>query len=177
MNPALHSLLDEARLTGLDIHEHIPVLLGLAASADQIVELGVNMGTSTLAFLSGGRGKVDSWDIVRTYMVDKIAAAAGPRWTFHQGDSRTAEIPRCDLLFIDSLHNAEQLSVELKEHAGKVRNMIVMHDTESFAWKGEGGGQGLRKALMDFLITHAEEWRIDCHYAHNNGLTLLRRWA
>lgn len=174
-NGALHSLLDEARISGLDIHEHIPTLLGLAASADQIVELGVNMGTSTLAFLAGGRGKVDSWDIVKTHMVDKIKAAATTRWDFHHDDSREADIPQCDLLFIDSYHSGDQLAAELKAHAGKVRGRIVLHDTESYGWRGESGGNGLRHALMDFLLAHHDEWRITEHYTNNNGLTILER--
>lgn len=172
---SLHHLLDQARATGLDIHEHIPHLLAMAASSDQIVELGVNLGTSTLAFLAGGRGKVDSWDIERTHMVEQIERAAEGRWTFHHEDSRSESVPRCDLLFIDSLHTSAQLYSELKAHHHKVSNAIVMHDTQEYGQRGEDGGPGLRSALIDFLLEHPDQWRIENHFKNNNGLTVLRR--
>ena len=172
---ALHRMLDEARVTGTDIHEHVSTLMALAGSCHQIVEFGVCLGTSTLAFLAGGCDKLDSWDIDKTHMVDKIAAAAGDRWTFHHEDSRSEDVPRCDLLFIDSLHTREQLASELELHAWKAADRIVMHDTEEFGERGQDGGPGLRLAIIDFLLEHPDQWRVEDHYANNHGLTVLRR--
>ena len=171
----LHAMLDEARLTGLDIHEHIPTLLALSGSCSQIVELGVCLGTSTLAFLAGGCDKLDSWDIDKTHMVEKIERAAGDKWTFHHESSLEATIPQCDMLFIDSLHTREQLAGELFRFHHRVRDRIVMHDTDEFGERGQDGGPGLRMALIDFLLEHPAEWRIEDHFANNHGLTLLRR--
>lgn len=171
----VHRLLDEARKGGTDIHEHVPTLLGLAGSCSQIVEFGVNLGTSTLAFLAGGCDKLDSWDIVPSHMVPQIQHAAQGRWEFHHGDSKMAEIPQCDLLFIDSLHTGKQLAAELATHHHKVRDRIVMHDTETYGLVGEGNEAGLRQPLIDFLLTHCEEWRLESHYPNNNGLTILKR--
>lgn len=173
---ALHDLLSSARMTGTDINEHLNTLMAMAASCDQIVEFGVNQGSSTVAFLSGGRGKLDSWDIERTPKVDQIAEVAGDRWTFHLGDSGACDIPECDLLFIDSLHTAAHLSKELVRHAAKVKAHIVLHDTEVNGERGIDGGPGLRVALVDFLLANTD-WQIENHYVNNHGLTILRRVA
>lgn len=175
MNPSLHAMLEEARKTGLDIHEHIPTLMALSGSCAQVVELGVCLGSSTLAFLAGGCDKLDSWDIDKTHMVDKIRAAAGPKWEFHHQSSLEADVPECELLFIDSLHTREQLASELELHHEKAKNLIVMHDTDEYGERGQDGGAGLRLALIDFLLEHPDEWRISDHYPNNHGLTVLKR--
>jgi len=168
-------MLDEARVTGRDICDHIPTLIALSGSCSQIVELGVCRGTSTLAFLAGGCDKLDSWDIVKTNMVEQIQRAAGERWTFHHEDSRSEAVPACDLLFIDSLHTREQLASELEMHHSKASVHILLHDTDEYSERGEDGGPGLRLALIDFLLEHPDQWRVEDHYSFNNGLTLLRR--
>lgn len=170
----LHSLLSAARGLGTDINEHLSTLMAMASSCDQIVEFGVNAGSSTLAFLAGGCGKLDSWDITRTPQVADIEAVAGEKFTFHLEDSLKANIPTCDLLFIDSLHTASHLAGELAIHNTRVRTHIVLHDTESYGHIGEDKAPGLRTALMGFLLTHTD-WRIENHYAECNGLTVLRR--
>jgi len=150
--------------------------MALAAACEQIVELGVNEGTSTLAFLLGNeKCKLDSWDIVKTAAAAQIEAAAGGRWTLHVADSRDTGTPECDMLFIDSLHTADQLASELRAHARKVKGRIVLHDTVVYGHVGENGAAGLRAALIDFLLEASGRWQIEAHYPHNNGLTVLRR--
>ena len=48
-------------------------------------------------------------------------------------------------------HTADQLTRELQRHAGKVRQRIVLHDTQIFGERGEDGGPGLLVALRAFL--------------------------
>lgn len=168
-------MLEDARVTGTDINEHVGTLMALSGSCAQVVELGVCLGTSTLSFLAGGCDKLDSWDIDKTHMVDKIKAAAGDRWTFHHDDSRDPAVPECDMLFIDSLHTREHLASELDMHHAKAKTFIVMHDTSEFGERGQDGGPGLRLAIIDFLLEHPDEWRVSDHYPNCHGLTVLRR--
>jgi hypothetical protein len=58
---------------------------------------------------------------------------------------------------------ADQLRTELTRHHGKVSKWIVLHDTETFAVHGEGGGEGLIVGLMDFLhAVRQDEVYEDC---------------
>jgi len=65
--------------------------------------------------------------------------------------SLSVDIASCDLLFIDTRHTADQLTWELQRHAGKVRQRIVLHDTQILGERGEDGGPGLLVALRAFL--------------------------
>jgi hypothetical protein len=175
--------------TESDINQHLPRLSALAALCDTIVELGVRGGESTKALLNGlderhktgPRGfrilySYDINDCGNQRIRDAVDSAIQIEWQLHQADSRTVEIPECELLFIDTLHTADQLRTELTRHHGKVSKWIVLHDTETFAVHGEGGGEGLIVGLMDFL--HAQkrsEWRIINMVSYNNGLTVLER--
>lgn len=157
-----------------DIHEHLPVLLGLAADCNFIVELGFRSGRSSLALMLGA-ATVISIDIEPCQQaVETIKPLGRGRWHFWRGDSRTIVIPDCDMLFIDTYHSGAQLSIELERHHHRVARIIAMHDTEAFKDKGEGGGEGLKPAILRFLKAHPEwEWRLSL--PNNNGLTVLRR--
>ena len=89
-----------------------------------------------------------------------------------QGDKR--EKGTFDLLFIDTLHDYEQLKEELFVHAHKVRKYIVLHATTTFGQAGETPGRrGLWPAVEEFLALgtfHVKE-----RYDNNHGLTILER--
>jgi hypothetical protein len=177
--------------TPSDINEHLPTLRTLAGLCDSIVELGVRGGESTKALLQGlderhkmgprGFRILHSFDI-NDCRNDAISAAVADavqiEWVFTQGDSLQIEIPKCELLFIDTLHTRDQLFGELTRHAPNVSRWIVLHDTDTFGQHGEGGGLGLIHAVMDFshrLAGHC--WRIINMVDFNNGLTVLERIA
>lgn len=159
-----------------DINEHLPTLRRLAEGCDDVVELGTRYGVSTRAFLAARPKRVRSVDLFPVDDLSAVAASAGVQWTPMIESSLTVEPVACDLLFIDTLHTADQLATELDRHALHCRGRIVMHDTETFGTHGEGGGDGLWKAIGAFLEHHAAEWEIESVYKHNNGLTVLRRW-
>lgn len=159
-----------------DISEHLGLLRGLACnpSVRSIVEIGFRTGVSATALASAGKPLLAIDIEPCTQDVRKLRALARG-FTFQQGDSLKVEIPKCDLLHIDSLHTYKQLLAELERHAGRVGQWIVMHDTETFGNKGKDGSTpGLLAAITEFLEWHPE-WKLHLHLTNNNGLTLLRR--
>ncbi len=157
-----------------DIQEHLPVLALLARDLGRVVELGVRSGVSTAAFLQGGATSLCSVDISNCSAV--VQQRAQFNWNtkheFVQSDSLTFPPRATDLLFIDTLHEGNQLLAELRRHAPTTTTCILLHDTETYGQNGEGGGRGLRSALDQFLQENPS-WREARHWPENNGLTLL----
>jgi hypothetical protein len=166
-----------------DIHEHLPVLREYASRCEHVTEMGLRWATgSTIAFLAAQPKKLISWDIepahvvsdnVRTLLQHKGATAWEPRC------GNTLEIPPIeptDLLFIDTLHTFKQLFAELMRHGDSVRKWIVFHDTDTFGYKDEDGGDiGLRMAIHKW---QKEErfplWRLVYDSRKNNGLSIIQ---
>ena len=90
------------------------------------------------------------------------------------------EIDETDLLFIDTWHCYEQLRLELRRHASKVKKYIAFHDTQTYGTRSEEfmgrvGSNGLLPAIIHFLIDTPNEWKFKIHRTNNNGLTVLER--
>ena len=169
-------LFDRNLSVNSDIGGHMQELLRLGRLCRVIVEFGVRAGNSTSAWLLSKPAELHCYDQSVPGDVNLFyeVAASNTKFLFTTADTSSLDdIPDCDLLFMDTLHTEDQLKAEMK-HARRVRKYMVFHDTEFNGWKGEGGQPGLRHALIDFLLDHPE-WRIDCHYKHCNGLTVLRR--
>ncbi len=157
-----------------DIHEHLGILFGLAATCEDVVELGFRTGISTTAFLASG-AKVTSYDIKACEPhVSNMKKMAGDKFTFIKGDSRKVEIPWCDMLFIDSYHTGAQLFLELDRHADSSRKLVVLHDTVKFGDKGQDGKPGLTLGINKFLEVN-KHWWVKLRLPHNNGLTVMER--
>lgn len=146
-----------------DTIEHHGTMTRYAEKCDVIVECGVHYGGSTRAFLKGVKGRLYSWDIERLTEVDDIK---DEKWVFNLGDAGAADIPECDMLFIDSEHSRKQVTRELAHHA-KVRKWIMLHDTVTYMAQ-------VVPAILHFLTEHPE-WIVLEHYENNNGLTILER--
>lgn len=161
-----------------DICGHLGRMRSLGEQCRRITEFGVRTGVSTAAWIAARPKTVVCYDIQRCAEVDvleKAAAAAGVKFSFHKQDVLDVTIESTDLLFIDTLHTYDQLRQELALHADRVRRYIVLHDTESFAESGEvPGTKGLRPAIAEFLADHPE-WTVLERWTHNNGLTVLAR--
>ena len=162
--------------TPSDINEHCVMLRNLAAIHDNVVELGVRYGVSTIALLAGRPKKLFSVDL--RCQIDACAfghlAQPPTAFKFIVGDSLTYVMPPCDFLFIDTLHTRDQLYAELIRHTYHVSKTIAMHDTESFGAIGEDGKPGLTAALHQFLDEN-HNWKVSKHFANNNGLTIISR--
>jgi predicted O-methyltransferase YrrM len=172
-----------------DINEHLPMLSFLAEQCDHVTEFGVRTGESTLAFLHGLRCKHDarlrSYDINDDYGVRQLYApltvsrAYAPvtktDWVFVLASTLTIpKIEPTDLLFIDTLHSYTQVSQELALHGDQAKRWIAFHDTETFGIVGDDRGEGINKAIQEFMDARPE-WRIVYHTHRNNGLTVIER--
>lgn len=179
----LEKIFNEKHITSGDINEHLPVLKKYSEECDVIVELGVRKIVSTWAFLLGKPKKLISVDIkhpkeynsTELPLVEEISKEIGVDFNFILSDSRTVDIPECDLLFIDTLHTYNQIKKELEVHANKVNKYIILHDTETFRTIGEVNGEvGIWLAVEEFLSTNLE-WKIVEELKNNNGLTVIKR--
>lgn len=163
-------------VTPSDINEHCPILMALASVHKHVTEFGVRYGTSTVAFLAGKPTKLVSYDMHRQIEVDAFKKMAPEtEFVFIEADTLSVDIEETDLLFIDTLHTAKQLSAELFRHAGKVRRTIVMHDTETFGYLGEDGSAGGLKMALNGFLASSGDWATARHFTNNNGLTVLLR--
>lgn len=176
--------------TPSSINELLPHLKELASSCETVVELGVDIGQSTTAFLLAQPLGLFSVDMVRRPELDELTEAslsvfghsggfdaqiARTRWVFHLADTRTCSIPPCELLFIDTTHTYDHLKAELERHAGQASQYLILHDTLSFGQQGEVPGErGIMPAIEEYLAAHPY-WRIREHIQTNNGLMILER--
>lgn len=165
--------------TATDINEHLPMLYYLAQQCDHVTEFGVRTGASTLAFLHGLQGRpatLRSYDINDQYGVqDSLTRWTRVEWTFSICSTLSiTRIEPTDLLFIDTLHNYDQVRQELALHGDAARRWIVFHDTETFGVTGDDGGRGINQAITEWLEAKPE-WRIVYRTHRNNGLTVIER--
>jgi hypothetical protein len=152
---------------------------------------------------TGLEKKLWSVDISHVDMTNEkqIASTLGIELHFICDNSETVKLAESvDLLFIDSLHVYGHLKRELDFHHSNVKQYIIMHDTSIDGWQGElvrkseetidwieiqrqyGYLQysqedlllGLLPAVEEFLELHSE-WKLEKHFANNNGLTILKR--
>jgi hypothetical protein len=156
-----------------DINEHLETLRRYASQCQHVTEFGVRSGVSTTALLAGMPEQLVSYDWERRPEVDELERLAEGRWSFVLADVLTVTIAETDLLFIDTYHTGEQLRQELALHAEKVKNCIILHDTESFGMVGEHGKEGLWPAVVDFIDKGT--FCLFQHFKNNNGLTILSR--
>jgi hypothetical protein len=164
-----------------DINEHLPMLYFLASQCDHVTEFGVRTGESTLAFLHGLQGRratLKSYDINDQFGVHKtMAPHTTADWTFSICSTLAiSPIEPTDLLFVDTLHRYDQVRQELAIHGDAVRRWIVFHDTETFGVTGDDGGEGINRAIDEWLASRPE-YRIVYRTHRNNGLTVIEREA
>jgi ABC-type transporter Mla maintaining outer membrane lipid asymmetry ATPase subunit MlaF len=169
-----------------DINEHLPVLREFAEKCEHVTEMGVRTVVSTWALFAAKPKVLRSYDREHSgniHQVEALASEIGVDFKFILGDTRTVEIDPTDMLFIDTLHTYDQLKIELKLHAHKVKKYLAFHDTISFRTKDEpyphsvaGEKAGLWPAIEEFLESHPE-WKILLEKRNNNGLTILERTA
>jgi len=165
----------------VSIVEHLPTLKRLASECDYVVEMGIGMIVSTWALLAGKPKSLISYDIHHPNIhgrtlddVEKASAESGIIFKFIQKDTSKIEIDECDFLFIDSLHTYDHLKEELKLHPSKVKKYIAFHDTVTFGKIGENGGEGLTKAIEEFMEENTE-WKVKETFVNNNGLLVIER--
>ena len=166
--------------TPSDMNEHLPVLMELSKECTHITEMGVRWVVSTYALLMGKPKKLISYDInpIDSNAIQEMVKN-DTNFEFKIANTLDLEIEETDLLFIDTLHNYNQLKGELKLHGNKARKYIAFHDTTSFEWIGESyNGKvdeiGLWPAIEEFLEANSN-WELHERFTNNNGLTILKR--
>ena len=163
-----------------DIQKDLWILREYAQRVDNVLELGVRDGVSTVAFLAAAPWRLVSVDIDPCQEAQKLLniAPSTTTWTFIQGDSRAFSYPvgfMPDLTFIDTKHTYPQLLAELQVHAQNTKKYIILHDTLSFGLQGEDGSSpGLIAAYREYIRTNTE-WREELISFAQNGLTVLSR--
>ena len=163
-----------------DINEHLPTLMKYASECEHITEMGVRNIVSTFALLMGEPKRMISYDIQWAPGIESIikeANESGIDFDFRIADTTDLTIVETDLLFIDTLHNYNQLKRELELHSDKVRKYIIFHDTTSFEFIGESYSGGYEKGIWPAIEELIEEgkWEIKERYTNNNGLTILKQ--
>jgi len=163
--------------TPSDINEHLPTLRQYAAQVSHITEFGVDTSAnSTVAMMAARPKRMISYDLqdLDVQSLASFARSADVDWVFHRANVLDVEIDNTDLLFIDSWHHYLQLKAEFELHADKVRQYIVMHDTEIYRDVGSGNySGGLWQGIEEAVATG--EWTICYSSVANNGLTILER--
>jgi cephalosporin hydroxylase len=168
-----------------DIVEHLPTLKRYAEECEHITEMGVRWVVSTYALMMGRPKKLISIDIdsvekhgTRISDLVQLGKSVNTNFNFVIGDTRKIEIEETDLLFIDTLHNYNQLKIELDLHGNKAKKYLIFHDTTLFEYRDEmpDGVQtpGLWPAIEEFLEKN-KQWEILERYRNNCGLTILKR--
>lgn len=188
-----------------DIHEHLPTLLKYSQECNNLVEFGVCTGESSYALLYGltlNKGDnsskfhlaVDLEYCPINLTIKEFADKHSIKYNFIQSDSLKVDIPKTDMLFIDTWHIYGQLKRELEMNCDKVAKYIIMHDTTIDEWEGESIRRrwnidhqqiqtgwpreeittGLWPAVDEFLLNHPE-WKLHERFTNNNGLTILKR--
>ena len=164
-----------------DINQHLPTLMKYASECEHITEMGVRGIVSTFALLMGEPKRMISYDIQWAAGIEGIikeANESGIDFDFRIADTTDLTIVETDLLFIDTLHNYNQLKRELELHSDKARKYLIFHDTTSFEWIGESYNGKLDEKGIWYAIEELIEegkWEIKERYTNNNGLTILKR--
>ena len=178
----LLALFDEARTTPSDINEHVEFLYNAVQALGpeaHVTEMGTRKGVSTVAILTAQPKRLVCYDLCHySEVANKLWPLRGRTdLEFITGNTLKVDIEETDLLFIDTLHTYNQLSMELSRHAGKVRSYLLFHDTVSFGAVGEDGTEpGLQLAISDFLSSpEGGNWERVGEFLNNNGLLLLGR--
>lgn len=161
-----------------DMQGHMDTIKGYAMKCKRVIEFGVYDCTSTWAMLAARPQWMRSYDISRRSEVDeveRIAKLTNVDFKFMNQSTIETTIEECDMLFIDTCHMYDFLTIELNRHHNNVRKYILMHDTDIFGRKDQDGrGKGLFTAIEDF-IRREPGWTIRQHLPHCMGLTVLAR--
>jgi len=176
----LKEMFEVSKNTPSDINEHLETLHAYAKLSPVIVELGTRWGNGTLGFLQAAPKELHCYDLEKYARINEIEQRVKEElpntlMTFTQDNILYADVPECDLLFVDSYHVYQQVLLELVLHAKKARKFIIFHDTVSFADVGQSANHpGIYKAIEGFLM-YNPEWVMIDQYANNNGLTVLAK--
>lgn len=161
--------------TPRDLNLHLPRLKELAAKCDYVAEITKRRESSVALLAARPKKLVSLHSEHETLLANlgvQVSREGATDWQLVFGDSLTASLGPCDMLFIDSQHTYSRLTAELERFAPTVSRFIVMHDTQLYGKVGEDKQPGLMHAIADFL-TKNPNWFIVSHTTKQFGLTVM----
>ncbi|MCI5051968.1 MAG: class I SAM-dependent methyltransferase [Simkaniaceae bacterium] len=196
----LYRIYEQHYKTPSDIHQHLPAMRELAKECSSVAEFGVRGMVSTWGFLQGMSENqnqqksyiavdLDAPPLNKLRQAKDLATALKIKFRFIRGNDLHINIPRVDLIFIDTLHTYKHLSFELEKFCHQAKKYICLHDT-SPPWGHQDepayyqvdpypawidrNKRGLWPAVVDFLARHPE-WKLKKRYTNCHGFTILQR--
>jgi hypothetical protein len=166
-----------------DISAHLETLRYFASQCNHVTEFGTRNCCSTVAFLSGAKKRVVSYDIISTDATATLeemnkSGVLPCEWEFKLQSSvdENHQIEETDFLFLDTIHNFSTVEKELSLHAHRVSKYIGFHDTFT-DWEKSldvAGDEGIGRAIEEFLDNN-KQFRIIFEVKYNHGLLIMRR--
>lgn len=166
-----------------EMSAHLPLLEYFASQCNHVTEFGTRSCNSTVAFLTGAKKKVVSYDIQPTPSIMELMEMKNRgelpcEWEFvcKSTSNPNIFIEDTDFLFVDTLHTFAQVQQELKLHADKVNKWIGFHDvfSQGLASLDSPGTEGINRAIKEFIDTQ-KCWKVIYHVPFNHGLLLIER--
>jgi hypothetical protein len=173
----LEKAYEQAAQNPSDFHEHVPTLRDLASSCKSAVELSLWYKPSDIALAQGlppdgelvsvSPGNKPGWGAIRT--------ALGGRFKGESVDPHARAPQSCDLLFVDTRHDADTLFPILKSWQGSVAKYLAVHCTVTFGEVADSPNKaGVMYALRAFCKDHPE-WVVKRRDENNHGLVVLSK--
>ncbi len=162
--------------TPCDISGHMERLRELS-TGKRVLEIGVNTGMSTIAFMAGKPSEMFSVDITRVRVrpeIQQIWDDSEEDRYFVLGDdlelANWFEGDLFDVVFIDTTHTMRQTVQEFVAYEPKVKpgGCMIWHDTESYPEEA--------LALQHCMHVLEESGRVPTHvekYSHSQGLWVI----
>lgn len=201
LSTGLEIMNDHYTKTKSDINEHLPILRKLSSECTSVTEIGIRAMVSTWSILKGlsennkNEKNYTGIDIASPpseslNLAKRLSELNGINFLFIKDNDMNIDIPKTDLLFIDSLHTYVHLTYELEKFSKNVNKYIALHDT-SAPWGDRNDTEyhgnyteypahisrmkkGLWPAVIDFLHNHPE-WKLKERRLNNHGFTILER--
>lgn len=161
--------------------EHLPLLRDLVEKIDaqQVIEIGVHTGQSTVAFLVGLQktgGRLWSCDVelpkepIRSVLeVNWVEVDVNLRWTFVQGESThretIARIPfDADIVFVDGALDNRLTDLLIYDYFTRPGSYILAHDT-------------MRENVLEMVKTFMDlnpNYELITNFENGHGLAVIK---
>ena len=146
-----------------DIVKHLPILKEYASKCENILEIGLGFGNSTLAFLEASPKEVITIEIDKNWGKDIlenlfiVAKEKNVKYNIIYADSRNLTIDdKFDMLLIDGDHSYLTVKKELEIYPNYINKYIAFHDIVTFGYRDmiitpENHKHGINWAIEEFL--------------------------
>jgi glycosyl transferase family 2/methyltransferase family protein len=166
----MYTLMEKMINTPCDIAGHLKTLYNLVAETETrfVIELGVNTGMSTIAFLAAGK-PVHSVDYAGFRFVRPEVSHSSLWWPYQCSDMEWEAPDPCKLIFVDTSHEYKHTLAELERYWPLLLpgGAMAWHDTETCPEQ--------TKAMKHWLHTVDDVARIDTYEGWNGMQVIWKR--